>query len=103
VIVPSMWHEVMNTVICEAHSWSRPVIGTQVGGNSDLIIDGKNGYLCEPGDTQELRLRMEQILADDDLTDRLASDGFAHVTQYGMGRHADSIVALYDELLADKA
>ena len=102
VIVPSVWHEVMNTVICEAHSWSRPVIGTQVGGNSDLIIDGKNGYLCEPGDAQELRLRMEKILADDDLTDRLASDGFAHVTQYGMGRHVDSIVALYDELLADK-
>jgi glycosyltransferase involved in cell wall biosynthesis len=102
VVVPSLWHEVMNTVICEAQSWTRPVISSRVGGNLDLIADGRSGYLCEPGDAEELSRRMEEILADDGLTDRLGREGFAHVGQYGMQRHIDSIVALYDELLSDE-
>ena len=88
----------MNTVICEAQSWTRPVIANRVGGNSDLITDGRSGYLCEPGNTEEFHRHMAEILADDDLTDRLGREGFAHVGQYGMPRHIDSIVALYDEL-----
>jgi glycosyltransferase involved in cell wall biosynthesis len=102
VVVPSLWHEPMNTVICEAQSWTRPVIGSRLGGNLDLIADGRSGYLCEPGDAGALRRRMEEILADDGLTDRLGREGFAHVGQYGMPRHIDSIVALYDELLSDE-
>ncbi len=103
MIVPSLWHEPMNTVICEAQSWTRPVIGSRLGGNVDLIADGRSGYLCEPGDEEEFRRRMEEILADDGLTDRMGQEAFAHVSQYSMPRHIDSIVALYDELLSDES
>ena len=93
----------MNTVICEAQSWSRPVIGTRVGGNSDLIREGETGYLCEPGDVTMLQRRMEELLHDDALADRLGREGFSHIGQYSMEKHVDNLLELYGELLAEDA
>ena len=98
VVVPSLWHEVMNTVICEAQSWSRPVVATRVGGNSDLIQEDQSGFICETGDIDALRNRMQQLWNDDALTDRLGDGGFAHVEQYSMQRHTDGLMRIYTEL-----
>jgi glycosyltransferase involved in cell wall biosynthesis len=95
VVVPSLWHEVMNTVVCEAQSWSRPVVATRVGGNEDLIADGVSGILCPPGDIRALRQAIVRLLGDDDLSAAIGRAGFDHVQQYGMRRHIDAIEELY--------
>lgn len=95
VVVPSLWHEPMNTVICEAQSWSRPVIATRVGGNEDMILDGVSGLLCPPDDVPTLQSAIEKILSDDVLTDRIGRAGFEHVERFSMERHIASIEDLY--------
>jgi len=102
VVVPSLWHEVMNTVICEAQSWSRPVVATRVGGNGDLVRNGDDGFLCPPGDAEALRAAMERLLWDDDLCRRMSRRAFAKVQQYGLERHLDSLEALYSEFLSQR-
>jgi glycosyltransferase involved in cell wall biosynthesis len=98
VVVPSLWHEVMNTVICEAQSWSRPVVATRVGGNSDLIIDGESGFVCEPGDADALKRSMQTLWDDGPLVDRMGAEGFTHVSQYSMERHVRGLLDVYAEL-----
>ncbi len=88
----------MNTVICEAQSWGRPVVATRVGGNGDMIRDGHSGLLCEPGDVEALRDRIERLLADDALCEALGRRGFESLRQFTLERHLDSIQALYDEI-----
>lgn len=95
VVVPSLWHEVMNTVICEAQSWSRPVVATRVGGNDDLIEDGISGYLCRPGDVAGLRSVIKNLLEDYGLAQQMGEAGFQHVKRYTMNRHIESIQKLY--------
>ncbi|WP_276348732.1 glycosyltransferase family 4 protein [Daejeonella sp. JGW-45] len=50
-LLPS-YLEGMPTVILEAMSMGIPVISTKVGGIPELIEDGVNGYLFQPGDIQ---------------------------------------------------
>lgn len=97
VVVPSLWHEVMNTVICEAESWSRPVLATLVGGNTDLIRHDESGLMCPPGDVEALRHHMQHLWDDDDAVDRLGAGGFSHVGQYSMQRHLEGVLRIYAE------
>lgn len=39
--------------IMEAMSCGIPVIATEVGGTKEIVLDGKNGYLVQPSDTDE--------------------------------------------------
>jgi glycosyltransferase involved in cell wall biosynthesis len=49
----------------EAMSVGLPLVGTRVGGIPDLIQDGKNGYLCNPSDDEDLAHKIDQLLASD--------------------------------------
>lgn len=49
----------------EAMSASLPLVGTRVGGIPELIEDGLNGFLCEPGNDKDLACKIDQLLAVD--------------------------------------
>jgi glycogen(starch) synthase len=99
-LVPSRFHEVMNTVTCEAQSWGRPVIASDVGGNRDLIRDGESGLLYPVDDKEALLKCMSRLAEDHDLADRLAEGGFRQVGHYSLTRHLDSLESLYADLTA---
>lgn len=47
VMVPSEWYENNPMTIVESYALSKPVIGSQIGGIPEVIIQGKTGYLFE--------------------------------------------------------
>lgn len=72
-VLPS-YKEGLPISILEAMSYSLPVISTRVGGIPEIIMNGKNGLLINPGDkealyesiiklknSEELRIRMGEI------------------------------------------
>lgn len=95
VVVPSLWHEVMNTVICEAQSWARVVIASDIGGNRDLIEDNVSGILYPPGDQLALASALSRLFEDEAEAQRLASNGHDHVKQFSMSRHQAALLSLY--------
>jgi len=63
VVVPSEWYENAPMAILEAFSHGKPVIGARIGGVPEMIDDGVNGFLFEPGDAEDLRNKLESFLA----------------------------------------
>lgn len=53
-IVPSLCYENSPTVIAESFSCGVPVIAADIGGISELVTDGVNGFTFAPGDTTSL-------------------------------------------------
>ena len=52
VLVPSEWYENDPLTIVEAYSSGKPVIGSNIGGIPELIIEEKTGYLFSMGDSR---------------------------------------------------
>ena len=59
VVVPSEWYENAPISILEAFALGKPVIGSRIGGIPEMIDEGVNGYLFEPGNVDDLRDKME--------------------------------------------
>jgi D-inositol-3-phosphate glycosyltransferase len=60
-------------VLAEAMGFETPVVATDVFGIPELITDGRDGFLCEPNDVDDLARVLDRILRLD--RDRLAAVG----------------------------
>jgi glycosyltransferase involved in cell wall biosynthesis len=56
--------ELLGLTTLEAMASGTPVVASAAGGIAEIVIDGVTGYLVTPGDVDELRGRLEQVLHD---------------------------------------
>lgn len=67
--------EGMGNAFVEALAAGLPIIGTPVGGITDIIEDGKTGLLVRPDDPRDLAEKIIRVLGDPALAERIASNG----------------------------
>jgi glycosyltransferase involved in cell wall biosynthesis len=88
----------------EALAAGRPVVATKVGGVPDVVRDGEDGFLVEPGATDELAERLERLARDPDLRARMGERGRERVLpRYAVDRLVADVDQLYRALLASAA
>jgi glycosyltransferase involved in cell wall biosynthesis len=76
LVLPSR-SEGMGRVIVEAFCRGRAVVASRVGGIPDLVEDGRNGILVEPGDTDALANALVDVLTDPALAEQLGAAAHA--------------------------
>lgn len=81
VFVMSSFAEGVPVVLMEAMMSGVPVVATQIAGVSELVEDGINGFLVPPSDAQALSDRIQKLLADAELRQRLGAQGQLKVAQ----------------------
>lgn len=86
----------------EAMARGLAVVATKVGGLVDLVRDGHNGFLCEPGDGEGLSRRIEQLLDDPTLAARLGTQARQDVQELTWTNHARTLAAFAEKRLAEK-
>jgi glycosyltransferase involved in cell wall biosynthesis len=64
VVVPSLWYENTPLVLCAAVLAGIPVIGSDVGGITELVAHNKNGLVFPPGDVEALRAALACLVDD---------------------------------------
>ncbi|GAC1350446.1 MAG: hypothetical protein NVSMB27_33050 [Ktedonobacteraceae bacterium] len=69
-VCPSRWESLPNALL-EAMACGLPCVVTRVSGTEDIIIDGKNGLMVEPGDPVEMALALQRIIEDSNLAQQL--------------------------------
>jgi glycosyltransferase involved in cell wall biosynthesis len=72
-VMPSLWPEPFGSVIHEAMSRGKAVIGTKPGGHSDMIDDEINGLLVPAADSGALHAAMQRLITSADLRARLGT------------------------------
>ena len=75
VYVNTSLFEGLSNTILEAMASGKPVIATDVGGNPELVQDDMTGFLIRAGDDSQLAGRLETILSDKLLRQRMGASG----------------------------
>jgi glycosyltransferase involved in cell wall biosynthesis len=87
----------------EALASSTPVVANRVGGIPDVVRDGVDGFLVEPGDVEAAAARVAELARDDSLRARLGEAGRGRVLRrYSVERLVDDVDRLYRSLLEAK-
>lgn len=70
-VLTSLW-EGLPIAVLEAMAIGVPVVATDTGGVSEVIINGKTGYLVQVRDMQSMRNRVEELLRSPQKRDEFA-------------------------------
>jgi glycosyltransferase involved in cell wall biosynthesis len=63
LIFPSIWFEGMPMTIIESFECGTPVIASKLGAMKSMIQENKNGLHFNPGDSEDLLLKIDQFVA----------------------------------------
>jgi glycosyltransferase involved in cell wall biosynthesis len=72
LVLPSR-HEGLGRVVIESFARGRGVVGGRAGGILDLVREGEEGLLVEPGDVDGLVEALRRVLSDRALAERLGA------------------------------
>ena len=93
-VFPSRLPEPLGTVVHEAMSRGKAVIGTTPGGHSDMVEHGRTGLLVPAGDSDALEQAMQTLIDDPALRERLGTAARARAQAFT----AEAVVPRYERL-----
>lgn len=90
--------EGMPMSILEAMGYGLPVVSTNVGSIPQLVTDEENGFLCRPGNIDDMANVIIKLLKDPELRKKMGQNGMSIAkTNYSISNHCDKLIALYEE------
>ncbi len=102
-VLPS-WAEGMSNALMEAMAAARPVVATAVGGNTEVVADGRTGVLVPPGDPGAIVTAVNGLLHEPERAARLGATAREFVTdRFGAHARVAELERLYEERLALRA
>ena len=84
-LLSSAWENFPHTVV-EALAVGTPVIATRAGGVAEVVSDGDNGLLVDPGDVDALTDAIRRFFAEDGLAAKLRANAAPSVVRYAPER-----------------
>lgn len=101
-VQPSLY-EPFGITILEAMSMRKPVVATRVGGIPELITNGKEGILVEPGNSLQLARAITNVFSDSSCRRRFGSNARKRVeSEFTWDVIAKKTYKFYTNLLNDR-
>jgi glycosyltransferase involved in cell wall biosynthesis len=97
-VLASDWENFPHGVV-ESLAMGTPVIATRTGGVAEIVRDGENGLLVEPGDAAGFRAAVRRYFADESLRAHLRANAAASVARFDR----DAIFGRLESLLEEAA
>ena len=100
VVHASVNPEPFGRVIAEAMAMKRPVIASSAGGPTEILEDGRTGFLVAPGDDEALAERIVALLLDPALAKRIAEAGYEDARKrFSADVHSQRMQQIYEMVL----
>jgi glycosyltransferase involved in cell wall biosynthesis len=102
-VLPSVIQEAFPLVVLEAMACGKPVIVSNLPGVRSMVSDGKNGFLVQPGNLQDLVNKINILLASPDKRLKFGICGRAKVENlYSWQVIIPQLESIYMETLSSK-
>ena len=97
LIVPSPVPETFSLAAHEALALGKPVLATRIGALANVIRDGVNGYLFEPGNDRQLAEHIRSLVSEPELIEKFSFPGTESCLT--TEEHVQKIETIYRQVL----
>lgn len=91
--------EAFGIVNLEAMASGIPIVSSNFGGIPDIVKEGENGLLAEPGDVEGLADALIYLLKNEDIRKKMGDDGLKKVERYSWEKIAEDTEKIYKKLV----
>lgn len=100
IILPSIWFEGFPMVLIEAMLHARPIVASRIGGLSEIVDDGVNGLLFEPGNLEELMEKIQYLWERPAMCREMGEAGRKKaLREYSPEKYYERLMAVYKKVL----
>jgi glycosyltransferase involved in cell wall biosynthesis len=87
-------------VLIEAQSLGQPIVTTDVGAAREIVTDGRDGFVCPPGDADSLGTALRKIAENQELRTSLAQEAVVAGSRFSLDRMVEGTLSVYSEALS---
>jgi glycosyltransferase involved in cell wall biosynthesis len=99
VLFPSEWYETFGRVVIESYARSTPVIASNLGAITELVLPDETGLLFEPGCSDSLASAAMRIWSDPDRSRKMGRAGRRLFERnYTVSQHLNQIDDIYSRV-----
>ena len=92
--------EAMPVSILESMGYGLPIVATNVGGIPQLVRDGENGFLHNPGDCVEMANSIVRLLKDPNLLKKMGEESYRiALSEYSKDNHINKLMQIYRKVI----
>lgn len=103
MIMPSIWYECFPMTIREAYACGKPVIASNLGSLAEIVKDGKNGLLFEPGNAEDLAEKIRWMVNNPDACIEMGKNARKEFEEkYTEERNFKMLMEIYGKVLGDR-
>ena len=102
LVVPSIWYENCPYSVLETLSIGKPIIGADIGGIPELVIDNETGLLYKYNDVDDLSDKMKKLFSDKKLTEKFGNNAkeFAK-KEFDKENYYNNLVKIYNKVIEE--
>lgn len=99
-VVPSTEPEPFGMVVIEAMLAKKPVVASNHGGPTEIVIHNETGLLFEPNNHNSMSDALEKLIKEEQLRKTYGINGFNRVnTDFSLENHVNHFEKIFEELL----
>lgn len=100
VVITSEGYENNPMSVLESFALGKPVIGSQIGGIPELVINGKTGFTFKAGDSADLKGKIKYLLDNTDKIKVLGRNARKFASNnFGSDKYYDNLMLVYKKAL----
>lgn len=103
VIIPSECYENAPLAVLEAFAYGKPVIGANIGGIPEMVIDGETGMLFEPGNFNDLKEKIGFCISHRKMISEMGKKAREKIQKsFNAELHYQRLIEVYTKVLGSK-
>jgi len=103
LVIPSIWYENGPYSVIETQSIGKAIIGANIGGIPEMVINNENGLTYKYNDVKELEEKMKRLFSDIELREKFGNNAkkFAN-KEYSPENYYKKLEKIYKNLIGVK-
>lgn len=103
IVIPSIWYENCPYSAIETQALGKPIIGANIGGIPELVLNNENGLIYQYDNVSELTEKLDLLFEDDSLINKFSKNAKDYARkEYSIESYYEKLIKIYNKVKEGK-